>query len=1079
MPARTAEDTAAADRKSTRPRMGNAETAAALAALLADGDVIFAAGTEADATAVARALAAAAPDATVVFLPDSDALLAQDAPASPANIGLRNAALARLDDLAAQSDRAPVALVTTGEALACAFPPPGAARDTMLTLATGDAAEDEAFVADLVAMGYVEDNRVDEPGEVALQGQVVDIFPGQAEDPVRIEIEDGRIVQISRYDLIDQRTVEDVADVTVARLTELTLTDDPAALIDHLPGARIVLPRAAERRRAQMLALADEIEGGEGRVRRRLLVEADWRDRLSGREIVTLPPGGEPPPRFVEGKAPLRAFAKAAKAAMADGERVVLLGAERDLRFLARRAPAVLGQDARAVESWAEVMAADAGSVLSLAMPCGRGFRRDGVLAVAAADLLGSRARRDDTGRTGGPATLETVDIAIGDVVVHEEHGIGVVAGIEALPAPEGVEDPGDAIRLTYADDADRLVPVAQAHQIWRYGAEPEAVTLDRLDGSSWRKRRAGIEAAVAETAAGLAALAAERETRTAPVFDPDPSDYERFAAGFAHSETADQARAIEAVRDDLASGKPMDRLVVGDVGFGKTEVALRAAAIAVLAGRQVAIAAPTTVLARQHIEEFTRRFAALGVKVGGLTRLTSAADRKAVLAGIADGSVQVVVGTGAVAGKGVEYKDLGLVVIDEEQRFGNADKGKLRALSAGHVLTLTATPIPRTLQTALIGLQQLSVIATAPGRRQPIRTTVAEFDPAMLRAALLRERARRGQSFVVVPRIGDMDAMAATLKDLVPDLGVIAVHGKLPAADIDEAMVRFAGGDGDVLLATNIIEAGLDVPRANTMIVSRADRFGLSQLHQLRGRVGRGNRRGQMVMFTDEGAEIAPRTLKRLQTLASLNRLGAGFEISARDLDLRGGGDILGDTQAGHMKLIGVDLYQQLLADALDSLRGEPSARWTPELAIGAQGRLPEDWIADDDIRLGTYMRLARLDEHDEVDLVAAELEDRFGDIPDAARALIAATRLRADARRAGIAKLGAGPAGIALHLREGAALLGGRGDWGLDWGLEDRDGVMVLPEAIDDPAARLDRVAALLRDLAGAAGAGDGDGA
>ena len=1057
---------------SPQPRMGAAETAVALAAMLESGDVIFAAEGEGEAAATARALEAAAPGAEVVLLPDSDALLAQDAPASPANTGLRNAALTRLRDLSGQSDRPPVALITTGEALAYAMPAPSGVADTSMTLAVGDAAEDEALVAAIVALGYVEDNRVDEPGEVALQGQVVDVFPGQADDPVRIEIEDGRIVQMSRYDLVDQRTVEDVRSVVVARLTELPLGDDRCSVTDHLPGARIVLGRAADRRRRQMLDLGAEIMGGTALAARRLLPDEAWQERIREREVVTLAPGGEPPVRFVERKSPLRAFTRAAEQAIADGDRVVLIGSERDLRFLSWRALAGLG-DVRAAGSWAEVTQADPGRVLTQTMPCRRGVRRDGVLAVAAADLLGSRAQRDDAARAGGPAPMEAVDIAIGDVVVHEDHGIAVVSGIEALPAPEGMPDPGDAIRLTYAADGVRLVPVAQAHQVWRYGAEPEAVTLDRLDGSSWRKRRDEIEAAVAETAAGLARLAEERAGQTAPVFDPEPSDYERFAAGFPYAETPDQSRAIEAVRDDLASGRPMDRLVVGDVGFGKTEVALRAAAIAVLAGRQVAVAAPTTVLARQHIEEFTRRFATLGVKVGGLTRLTSSAERKAVLEGLADGSVQVVVGTGAVAGKGVEYKDLGLVVVDEEQRFGTADKNKLRALSAGHVLTLTATPIPRTLQTALIGLQQLSVIATAPGRRQPIRTTVAEFDPAMLRAALLRERARRGQSFVVVPRIGDMEGMAATLADLLPDFSVLQVHGKMPAADIDDAMIRFAGGDGDVLLATNIIEAGLDVPRANTMIVSRADRFGLSQLHQLRGRVGRGNRRGQMVMFTDEGAEVAPRTLKRLQTLATLNRLGAGFEISARDLDLRGGGDILGDTQAGHVKLIGIDLYQQLLANALVALRGEPEERWTPELQLGAQGRLPEDWIADDDIRLGIYMRLARMDDRDEVDLVQAELEDRFGDIPDEARQLLAATRLRADARRAGIAKVGAGPAGIALTPREGAALPGDPGAFGL----ENRDGVLVLAEAIEDPAARLDRTATLLRELAEAAEPG-GDG-
>jgi len=688
-------------------------------------------------------------------------------------------------------------------------------------------------------------------------------------------------------------------------------------------------------------------------------------------------------------------------------------------------------------------------------MPCERGFRRGGVLAIAAADLLGSRALREDA-VAQGQALLDQVGIRIGDVAVHEDHGIGVVAGIESLP-DLGQGDAGEAIRLTYAGDGVRLVPAGQAHRIWRYGAEPEAVTLDRLDGSSWRKRKDEVEAAVTETARGLSELASERQGHKAPVLEGDPADYERFAAGFPFTETPDQARAIEAVREDLASGRPMDRLVIGDVGYGKTEVALRAAAIAVLEGRQVAVAAPTTVLARQHVETFQRRFAPLGKTVGALHRLSSAAEKKAVKQGMADGSIDIVIGTGAVAGKGVTYKDLGLVVIDEEQRFGTADKQKLRALSAGHVLTLTATPIPRTLQGALVGLQQLSVIATPPARRQPIRTSVAPFNPDTLRAALLRERARRGQGFVVVPKIADMEPMAEQLRDLLPDFEVLTAHGKLPAAEIDEAMIRFARGEGDVLLATNIIEAGLDVPQANTMVVCKADRFGLSQLHQLRGRVGRGNQRAHMLMFTEAGKTIPDLTLKRLQTLETLNRLGAGFEISARDLDLRGAGDLLGEEQAGHMKLIGVELYQQLLATALRATGGETD-RWTPEIEAGSPGRLPEDWIADQDTRLEIYMRLARLDSGQAVDLIEAELEDRFGDIPEPARRLLALARLREMARRAGVARVVAGPAGIVLHPRNGRALKAE------GFTLDSDGGALVLREAIEDTAQRLERTADLL---------------
>ena len=447
---------------------------------------------------------------------------------------------------------------------------------------------------------------------------------------------------------------------------------------------------------------------------------------------------------------------------------------------------------------------------------------------------------------------------------------------------------------------------------------------------------------------------------------------------------------------------------------------------------------------------------------MAGLSRLSSTAEKKRVKAGIADGSIRVVVGTAAVAGKGIDYVDLGLVIIDEEQRFGAADKARLRDLSAGHVLTLSATPIPRTLQNALIGLQQLSVIATPPARRQPIRTQVGPFAPETVRTALLREKGRGGQSFVVVPRIEDLGSLGDQLRKLVPELELLEAHGKMPAADIDEAMVRFGRGDGDVLLATNIIEAGLDVPRANTMVIWHADRFGLSQLHQLRGRVGRGSRRGQVLLLTDPEHAIAPRTLKRLRTLEAFDRLGAGFQIAGRDLDMRGAGDLLGEAQAGHMKLIGVDLYQHLLESAVRASRGEDVERWVPELHIGIEGRLPADWVPDDELRVTLYARLSRLTEARDIDAFADELEDRFGVLPASAGALLALARIRADARGARIARIDSGPAAIALTPRHDFA-----GDTRTAE-LTEKNGRLLRFERIEDPHARADRVAQILASLA-----------
>ncbi|MGR6329571.1 helicase-related protein [Sphingomonas sp. XXL09] len=1040
-----------------QPVVGIAETAAAAAALLADQDLLLAVTDEVRALAISRLLAALMPTATVLFCPGSDALPGDDAPASPANVGQRVSALhaARIAQRGERRQR--LALVTTGEALARALPAPATFEATPPCVAVGAPCDLAQLHAMLTDLGYVADDRVDEPGEVAVREQVLDVFPADADQPLRIEVADGTIAAIRTYDPADQRSSGSVERRELGRVAEPPLTGKRSTLLDHLPDATVVIePAADERRRRLLLLSADAAKRGSRRAARDMVADADWTRALADRRQERIATAGEPPARFVEQRSPMRAFAAAAKAAFAAGDRVALLGSARDLRFLAKRVDKALGRPLTTVDDWPSVLAAEAGAVLALAAPADRGFRRDGVLAVTAADLLGSRAIRED-GAAGRVdlSLVQTADIRIGDTVIHEDHGIATVGGIAPIDPQD--DHAGDAICLLHAKDTTRLVAVAEADRLWRYGAEDDAVRPDTLDGKSWHDRRTGIDAAIAQTARGLTELAAERAERTAPVLDPPVADYERFAAGFPFSETPDQLTAIEAVRGDLASGRPMDRLVIGDVGFGKTEVALRAAAIAVLAGKQVALAAPTTVLARQHLDSFARRFEGTGIAVAGLSRLSTAAEKRRVKQGLADGSIQLVIGTGAVAGKGVTYHDLALVIVDEEQRFGAADKARLQALSAGHVLTLSATPIPRTLQAALVGLRQMSVIATPPARRQPIRTAVSAFAPETLRAALLRERARGGQSFVVVPRIADMAPLAETLAKLVPELEVLQAHGKLPAAEIDEVMVRFGGGDGDVLLATNIIEAGLDVPRANTMAIVHADRFGLSQLHQLRGRVGRGHRRGQVLLFTQGEGGIAPRTLKRLRTLEAFDRLGAGFAISARDLDMRGAGDLLGDTQAGHMRLIGVELYQQLLEDALRTARGETVERWTPELHLGLAGRLPEAWIGDEDLRLSLYARLSRLRDDAALDDFEAELEDRFGELPAEARQLLGVARVRERMRTLGIARVDAGPAAIALTPRKDANLAA------ID-GLTEKKGRFLLQERHDDPEARLERLADLL---------------
>ena len=1030
---------------------------ARLAEQLATGNVIFVATDEQRAEAIAEALALAAPDAEVLHCPSSDALPGDTAPASPANIGRRLATLRAVR----RHETATAALITTAEAATRLYPPPEAFDGVPPVLATGAETDIDELVASLHEIGYQDDEQVDEPGMVAIRGQVVDLYPADAHQPIRIEFADGHIASIKTFNPVTQLSSEPRDSLKVGRIDEPPLGELPVTLFDHVPGATVMIDEDATRRRDRFVALVADIVRGDPGIRAEVADAGRWDAALADRPAAELGWGdARPMRRFVEARSPIRDVVREAKAALKADSRIVVLGAKRDLRFVGSRLAKALGLEAQTRESWQEVVDAEAGTLNLLALAVDRGWTQDGLFVLAAADVLGGRSLLQSTIAPTAHLLTTVGEIRVGDVVIHEDFGVSIVAGLEPMA---GSEAAGDAIVLEFAAEGRRQVPVADADRLWRYGAEADAVTLDKLDGSGWETRRAGIDAAIAETARGLTVLAAERAGRTTAVLDPDAAAYERFAAGFAWVETADQARAIAAVRVDLVSGKPVDRLVVGDVGYGKTEVALRAAALAALAGKQVAIAAPTTVLVRQHLEVFRKRFEGTGITVAGLSRLSTAAERKATKAGLADGSIGVVIGTAAVAAKGVEYRDLALVVVDEEQRFGSADKARLRGLSDNiHLLTLTATPIPRTLQSALIGLQQLSIIATPPARRQPIRTSAGTFEPARVRAALLREKSRGGQSFVVVPRIEDMATMRDLLGKLVPELKFREAHGKLPAAKIDEAMVAFANGDGDVLLATNIIEAGLDVPRANTMIVWRADRFGLSQLHQLRGRVGRGGRRGQVLLLTDPASEIAPKTLKRLRTLETFDRLGAGFDISARDLDVRGAGDLLGDEQAGHVKLIGVDLYQHLLEGALRTARGETVEHWRTELNLGLAGCLPASWIPDVDVRLPLYARLARLTDRGATEAFESELEDRFGTLPEEAETLLATVRVGLLARAANIARIDAGPAAVALTPRrdfEGPELPG----------LVRKGDRLILAERIDDPQARLARIVEVLDGLLG----------
>ncbi len=654
-----------------------------------------------------------------------------------------------------------------------------------------------------------------------------------------------------------------------------------------------------------------------------------------------------------------------------------------------------------------------------------QGFETDDLAVIGEQDILGDRlVRNRKKSRRAQDFLSDVATLTIGDIVVHVDHGIGRFAGLQAIQAA-GL--PHDCLELHYADGVKLFLPVENLELLSRYGSEDTEVQLDRLGGGAWQKRKAKMRKRILEMAAGLMKIAAARELHDAPKLLPPAGLYEEFCAGFPYDETDDQLGAIDAVLDDLGSGKPMDRLICGDVGFGKTEVALRAAFTAAVNGKQVAVVVPTTLLARQHYKNFATRFAHLPIKVVQMSRMVSAADLKMAKLDAASGAADIVVGTHAVLGKTVSFKDLGLVVIDEEQHFGVQHKERLKELRAEvHVLTLSATPIPRTLQLAMTGVRELSIIATPPVDRLAVRTFVSPFDELLVREALLRERYRGGQSFFVCPRIEDLDEAAAFLRQHVPEAKFVIAHGQMPATELEDKMSAFYDGQYDVLLATAIVESGLDIPTANTLIVYRADMFGLAQLYQLRGRVGRSKVRAYALFTLPPNKIMTVQAERRLKVLDSLDTLGAGFQLASHDLDIRGAGNLLGDQQSGHIKEVGFELYQDMLEEAVAALKAgieEPAEEtWSPTITIGTAVTIPEDYVPDMQLRIGLYRRLATLETDEEIEGFAAEMIDRFGSLPEEVQNLMKLAAIKALCRAAHVEKVEAGPKGVIIGFRDNA---------------------------------------------------------
>jgi transcription-repair coupling factor (superfamily II helicase) len=1053
-----------------------------------------------DDTRMARlheALAFFAPEVEVLRFPAWDCLPYDRVSPNPAIVSERIACLARLLE---PSDR-PRIVLTTVNARVQRVPPRAVFRGASLSVRVGGTVSPEALTAFMEANGYGRADTVMEPGEYAVRGGIIDIFPAGEMDPVRLDLFGDTVESIRRFDATTQRSTDKVDRLELRPVSEVAL--DPASitrfreawrelfgpdaakdpiyqsisdgrrhpgmehwaplfhasmenLLDYLPDAAVSFDTQSDDVLAARLEMiADHYDArkavprdGEVPYRplppgRLYLDRAEWDEMLSMGPLFQFSPyakddasagidaGGRLGALFTQAGAHANSDVfqqlKDQAATWASLRRRAVVAAwtrgsrERIANLLREN-----GLKAIVAETWQKVRVAPRDHIVLITLGIERGFVADDLGLVGEQDLLGERISRPPRRRKRADQFIaEATEIAEGDLVVHQDHGIGRYDGLVTLQVSGAAHD---CLRLLYDGNDKLFLPVENIEVLSRFGAEGGA-TLDKLGGASWQNRKARMKQRIQDMAGELIRTAAARRIREAPSLSPQEGAWDEFCARFPFAETEDQARAISDVLEDLAAGRPMDRLICGDVGFGKTEVALRAAFVAAMSGAQVAVVVPTTLLARQHFRTFSRRFEGLPVKVGQLSRMVTAKDMAETRRGMADGSVNIVVGTHALLAKGIEFSDLGLLIVDEEQHFGVSHKEKLKALKADvHVLTLSATPIPRTLQLALTGVREMSLIATPPVDRLAVRTFIMPFDGVVAREAIQRERFRGGQVFCVVPRLEDMDKMATRLREIVPEARIAHAHGRLAPTELERVMTEFGDGKYDILLSTNIVESGLDMPAVNTLLIYRADMFGLGQLYQLRGRVGRGKQRGYAYLTWPSTQHLSAAAEKRLAVMQTLDQLGAGFTLASHDLDIRGAGNLLGDEQSGHIREVGIELYQQMLEDAVAEMRAERGRRksddrdWTPNISLGLPVLIPETYVRDLPVRLGLYRRIGTLASDGESEAMAAELVDRFGALPEEVDNLLQVVALKRDCREAGVERVEAGPKGMVLQFRGNA---------------------------------------------------------
>ncbi len=1080
----------------------------------AEGPVLVIARDDLRRTRLAQHFAFTAPDVPVLELPAWDCLPYDRVSPKPDIVAARLDALCKL----AQSPDERRIVITTANASTQRVPPQATLRSAGLHLVVGGSIKQDAFNTFLVDNGYHRTGTVREPGEFAVRGGIVDLFPPGEENPLRLDFFGDELETIRRFDAGTQRSLAEdkkrktLTEIVLRPVAEVTLNDSAIqtfrrsyreafgvgsesdeifsaisagrhhpgmehwlpffhdtleTVFDYVPGAPVFLDSdMASVVESRMEAIADyyaarldmvpkKSPGTEGAnndeasliyrpvpAARHFLDEAEWFERLGQRPVIAfstyaLPEGGDESERRLDaGGRPALDFATARADPNRDlfQEVGVRLKAETKRRILfavySDGAAARLTQlfhehglpDLHPVNTWAEEAGLAIGTPGLAVLELDHGFSRDDLVVWTEQDVLGERLARPPRRRRRAEEFISEVSsLSEGDLVVHIDHGIGRYDGLETLSVDSA---PHDCLRVIYAGGDKLFVPVENIDTLARYGSEDSGVQLDKLGGVAWQARKARMKERVREMAAHLLKIAAERELKKAEAITPGEGGYDEFVARFAFSETDDQLRAIGDVLEDLAKGRAMDRLICGDVGFGKTEVALRAAYAAAMNGLQVAVVVPTTLLARQHFRNFRERFDGLPVKVAQLSRLVTAKDATATRLELAEGGVDIIVGTHALLSKSIKFKDLGLLIVDEEQHFGVGQKERLKQLKANvHVLTLTATPIPRTLQMALTGVREMSIIASPPVDRLAVRTFVTPYDPVVVKEAIQRERHRGGQVFYVCPRVADLGRVAERLRDLLPDIRMAVAHGQISPTELENVMSDFVDGKYDVLLSTNIVESGLDIPTANTMIVHRSDMFGLSQLYQLRGRIGRAKQRGYCYLTLPPNRNVSESAKKRLEVMQTLDSLGAGFTLASHDLDIRGAGNLLGEEQSGHIKEVGVELYQRMLEEAVAAARDDfpedVEETWSPTINIGAAVLIPENYVSDLPVRLGLYRRLSGLKDRKEIDAFAVELIDRFGSLPEAVENLLKVVEIKQLCRKAGIEKVEAGPKGAVITFR------------------------------------------------------------